>query len=174
MGKRVMTGIISRLDQKKIRQHLRALCSIDKQVFGTDAWGPQNFEIPLPTKFELSRIAFHELDIAGYLVASEYSSKIAHIHRLVVASELRRIGIATELVKGFEEGCVAMKIGEVTLEVAKGNYQANCFYEKMGFRPMAHERLLNYLRAKSKIEFADRYLEESPRCKALVYSKSVR
>ena len=168
-----LTGTIRRLGQKGFKRHIRDLCSIDKEAFGTGAWSEQNFERALHGKFELSRVAFHKRKPIGYLVASRYDRNRAHIHRLAVLSSFRRKGVGVKLCRSFENDCLRQGIVEITLESNNDRHEANCFYERVGFRTISGLELKEYTRRKEKTSDAERYSELFPQGAVLVYRKQL-
>jgi len=146
---------------------------IDRKTFFASAWIQRNFECVLLGKFELSRIALHQRRPIGFLIASRYGRRHAHIHRLAVLSRFRREGIGAKLLKRFEDACLSAGITEITLESLDDRVDANNFYERMGFMRTSGERLLRYLKRKKKTEIAQRYSEISPLGNVRVYSKNL-
>ena len=168
-----MIGTIRRLNRKRVRRHLQDLCLIDKEAFGMEAWAEQNFERVLSSKFEFSRIAFHKRRPVAYLVASRYGCSRAHIHRLVVLLSFRRKGIGVKLCRSFESDCLKLGITEITLESTNDRYDANCFYERMGFRTISGSELIEYIRHKGKNSDVERYSGLSPQGVVRVYRKQL-
>ena len=161
------------LDCNRIHRYCGALCLIDKNVFGNDSWTRENFERQVPGKSELSRVAFFERKPLGYLIASRYPDRCAHIHRLVVSCDFRSKGIGTRLLHSFERACLRMGVEHVTLESLRSRDDANRFYERMGFRRISGEELLDYLRRKARVNDMQRYYEASSIGDSLVYSKLI-
>lgn len=159
------------LDCNKIQRYWQALCLIDKNVFGNDFWTRENFERRLPSKPELSRVALFERKVLGYLIASRYTDRCAHIHRLAVSDDFRRKGIGTRLLRSFERACLRIGVKHVTLESLRSRNDANRFYERMGFRRISGEELLDYLGRKAKVNDMQRYFGASSAGESLVYSK---
>jgi len=92
---------------------------IDRKTFFARAWAQGNFESVLLDKFELSKIALYQRTPIGFLIASRYGRRYAHIHRLVVLSRFRREGVGTKLLKHCEDACIGAGIAEITLESLK-------------------------------------------------------
>jgi len=168
-----LIGAIRRLDQRRVKRYLQDLCSIDKEAFGTGAWSEENFERVLPGKFELSRVVFHKTKPVGYLVASRYDRSRAHIHRLAVSFSVRRKRIGVKLCRSLENECLRQGIAEITLESTNDRYEANCFYERVGFRTISGLELKEYVKHKEKTSDAERYSGLSPQGAALVYRKQL-
>jgi ribosomal protein S18 acetylase RimI-like enzyme len=167
-------SIILPLDINRTRRYLEALCQIDREAFGKESWARKNFEHPLPSKFELSRVALFEERPVGYLIAATYGGEYVHIYRLVVSSALRRKGIGAGLLRSFEHAC--LEIGRhlgVTLESLRSRGDANHFYEQMGFKTISGEQLLDYLRRRERLNIKQEYHEISSQGESLVYFKPI-
>lgn len=170
---KTLIGRIWQLEKKRMKRHVRDLCLIDKNAFGVNAWVQQNFECVLPNKFELSRIALHDGRPVGYLIASRYGPRRAHIHRVAVHTRFRRKGIGTRLLRRFEDACLRRGITEITLESLTDRHNANSFYERMGFVKKEGKELVRYLKRKGKSEISQRYSGFCPTGNILVYYKLV-
>jgi GNAT superfamily N-acetyltransferase len=159
------------LDKRRMKRHILDLCSIDRKSFRDDAWVHKNFERVLPDKFRLSRIALCERKPVGYLIASRYGNRCAHVHRFVVISLFRRRGIGTGLMRSFENACREKGLDEITLESLEKRHDANRFYELTGFARLSEERLLSYLRLRGKTTVKQRYSGLYPSGEVVVYNK---
>ena len=166
-----MIGTIRRLEQKRTERYLQDLCLIDKEAFDTGAWSEHNFERVLPGKFELSRVAFHKRKPVGYLVASRYDRSRAHIHRLAVLFSFKRKGIGVKLCRSFENDCLRQGIAEITLESTNDRYEANSFYERVGFETISGLELKEYTKRREKTSDVERYSGLSSQGAVLVYRK---
>ena len=75
--------------------------------------------------------------IAGFAIM-RYGDDDAHLDLLAVAPPFRRGGIARQLLSWLEKCAVVGGIFSVALEVRAGNEGAQLFYERMGYRTLAH------------------------------------
>ena len=75
--------------------------------------------------------------IAGFAIM-RYGDDVAHLDLLAVAPPYRRAGVGRQLLEWLEKCAVVAGIFSVTLEVRAGNEGAQHFYERMGYRPLAH------------------------------------
>lgn len=162
---------IWQLDRNRMRRHVDRLCLIDREAFGEEAWGRDNFCRMLPSKFQLSRVALRHAIPIGYLIGSRYDGKWGHIHRFVVSSSFQREEVASRLLDRFEDVCLAVGIAELTLESLVTRDAANIFYERTGFTRVSGGRLVEYLERKGKTEMKQRYVEPSARGDVIVYGK---
>jgi ribosomal protein S18 acetylase RimI-like enzyme len=161
---------ILKLDEEKLERFVDDLCLVDREIFTENAWVRENFERPLPNKFDLSMIALHTGKLVGYLIASTYGPGYAHVHRFVVVSDLRRKGLGTKLLLRFEDACLKSSLSNITLESLVDRYEANGFYERMGFKRISSEDLVRYVDLKGKTEIAHTF---SPNGKVIVYNKQL-
>jgi len=150
---------------------MQELCLIDKEAFGGNAWTAQNFELQIPGKFVLSRIAIEMSGPVGYLIGSRYARGTAHIHRVAVLVSLRRRGVGAKLLGSFETACLGIRATDVTLESLTGRDAANLFYESMGYSRISGQELVRYLREKRKTADQARYLGPRNEGQACVYHK---
>jgi ribosomal-protein-alanine N-acetyltransferase len=75
--------------------------------------------------------------IAGFAIM-RYGDDDAHLDLLAVAPPYRRAGLGRRLLEWLEKCAVVAGIFNVTLEVRAGNEGAQLFYERMGYRRLAH------------------------------------
>ena len=163
--------MIQPLTQDRTKQYMQELCLIDKEAFGGNAWTAQNFELQIPGKFVLSRIAIEMSGPVGYLIGSRYARGTAHIHRVAVLVSLRRTGVGAKLLGSFETACLGIAVTDVTLESLTGRDAANLFYESMGYSRISGQELVRYLREKGKTADQERYLGPHSEGQACVYHK---
>ena len=74
---------------------------------------------------------------AGFAIM-RYGDDDAHLDLLAVAPPYRREGIGRQLLEWLEKCAVVAGIFNVALEVRAGNEGAQLFYERMGYRTLAH------------------------------------
>lgn len=111
---------------------LPAVLAIE-QISFSNPWTSQAFLDQMYGKFALSKVALYEDKVAGYICV-HYLLHEAHILDLAVHPDLRRLGIATILLKDVEvelkkRGCVF-----AYLKVRASDAGAIRFYELSGFR----------------------------------------
>ena len=75
--------------------------------------------------------------IAGFAIM-RYGDDDAHLDLLAVAPPYRRAGIGRQLLQWLEKCAVVAGTFSITLEVRAGNQGAQLFYERMGYRTLAH------------------------------------
>jgi ribosomal protein S18 acetylase RimI-like enzyme len=123
------------LSRERAEAHLAELLRLDG-VIGQDAWGEAEFLLPLPEKFDHSRLALGPSgEAVGFAVASRKGDCV-HVHRLAVASSHQRRGIGLALLRGVAASGHGAGLETLTLKVARANADASRFYEALGFRPI--------------------------------------
>lgn len=106
--------------------------TLDREALD-EPWGPREFLLDLPGKWEVSRLALDGAGrVAAFAVASIKSSGI-HIHRLVVAAGFRGRGLGRDLLKSIAADATGRGVSTLTLKVALSNVDARRFYETLGF-----------------------------------------
>ncbi len=117
------------LDKKRFEE----LSFLDKyfyqkygESFSNEFWTKENFEYPLPSKFELSFVVLINDIIIGYCIAS-MKNDCVYIHRFAIKSEMKKSGdFFKELLKYYNQR-------KIYLMVNCENKPAFLFYEKQGF-----------------------------------------
>jgi ribosomal-protein-alanine N-acetyltransferase len=116
---------------------LPAVLAIERRSFQTP-WSLAMFvlELSKPSGICLA-ITDERGTLVGYLICSRYAD-VWHLMNVAVSPDLRRRGIATELMLSLfaETGPEA----RVTLEVRTSNAAAIEMYRRFGFRPAGHRR----------------------------------
>jgi len=74
---------------------------------------------------------------AGFAIM-RYGDDTAHLDLLAVAHPYRRTGVGRRLLEWLEKCAVVGGIVSIELEVRAGNSGAQLFYERMGYRTVAH------------------------------------
>lgn len=87
--------------------------------------------------------AFRDEKTAGFLILSTVLDE-AEIIEVAVAENLRRSGIASELMSELFEWCKKNGIARILLEVRESNFPARSYYKKFGFAEDGRRR--NYYR----------------------------
>jgi len=77
-------------------------------------------------------VALHGGAVAGFVVSRQVADKEREILNIVVHPDFRRLGIATELLRGE----IARSPGAHFLEVRESNIAARSLYERLGFQPI--------------------------------------
>jgi ribosomal protein S18 acetylase RimI-like enzyme len=75
--------------------------------------------------------------IAGFAIM-RYGDDYAHLDLLAVTPPYRRAGVGRQLLQWLEQCAVVAGIFKVALEMRAGNEGAQLFYERMGYRTLAH------------------------------------
>jgi ribosomal-protein-alanine N-acetyltransferase len=75
--------------------------------------------------------------IAGFAIM-RYGDDVAHLDLFAVAPAYRRSGVGRQLLEWLETCAIVAGIFNVNLEVRAGNEGAQLFYERMGYRKLAH------------------------------------
>lgn len=91
---------------------------------------------------ELCYVAVEEENIVGAIMAA-YDGRRGHIYHTVVASNVRKKGIGTQLVDKVLDQFEKMGVSEIDLLAVGSNTVGNEFWEKRGFAQKPH---LNYRR----------------------------
>lgn len=95
-------------------------------------WGHKEFVSELPDKWNLSLGAISDgASLLGYIIASA-KSDAAHIHKLMVRTEYRSLGIGSILMNEFFRR-IGNTYKRVTLKVYEDNDKAIKFYTRHGF-----------------------------------------
>ena len=82
-------------------------------------------------------VAWVQDNIAGFAIM-RYGDDDAHLDLLAVAAPYRRARVGRRLLEWLEKCAVVAGIFRVTLEVRETNEGAQLFYERMGYRTIAH------------------------------------
>lgn len=90
-----------------------------------------------PLKWELSRVALVQGNIAGFLIASFKSQRTAHVHLLVVKPEFQSQGVGKLLLSSLERLKDKYHFERVTLWVYCDKLPAIEFYKKRNFHELA-------------------------------------
>ncbi len=149
-------------DYTKDPSFLDKICQLDSEVFGEgNNWNDLNFYSELPLKKELSCIATAGKKIIGFLIGSAYPTDkglTAHINRVAVDQNFRNKGVGREMIRHFEDLAIVSKCAYISLEFDK-KLNVDSFYVKSGYLPMDQaDDILNYLKAKGKLELHDIYI----------------
>ncbi|WP_353684254.1 ribosomal protein S18-alanine N-acetyltransferase [Thermodesulfovibrio sp. 3907-1M] len=108
-----------------------AVIEISKQSFSLP-WSLKSFISELLNPQSILKVAEFNEEIAGYIVLRKILDE-AELLSIAVKPELRRRGIATELIRNVMDE-IKHSVKSCFLEVRISNTQAISFYEKMGFK----------------------------------------
>jgi len=117
--------------RKMHEQDLPEVLKIAGQSFSMP-WSLKSFKSELLNPQSILKVAELDGEIAGYVVLRKILDE-AEILSIAVKPEMRRKGIATELIKNALEE-IKDSVKACFLEVRVSNKQAISFYEKIGFR----------------------------------------
>ncbi len=122
--------------QPTTAEDLPAVLSIENEAY-KKPWSRDLFERELdnPVSFAYTlRVTLAGADvIAGYVIFWMVSDE-AHILNVAIRADLRRLGLATRLVRELLKMMDENMVPDVFLEVRKSNRAAIALYEKFGFR----------------------------------------
>jgi [ribosomal protein S18]-alanine N-acetyltransferase len=111
-----------------------ALSQLERRCF-TDPWSDASFRESVEAGWSFGLVAETQDGIGGYLIARE-AAGTGEILNLAVAPELRRSGIARELLAAGLAALATRNVEEVFLEVRESNLAAQALYLGAGFRPV--------------------------------------
>jgi ribosomal protein S18 acetylase RimI-like enzyme len=147
-------GIVRRLTRELLAQHLEEAVRLDAQArremgdaYSHETWSAEHFLAERPRKWELSGAALEEGRLIGLAIVS-LDGAAAHLHRLVVAPEHQRRGIARALMRRAETAATHAGAVRLTLSVASDNLGAVRFYDDLEYIPLQGERLHRYAEAR--------------------------
>ena len=116
------------------KRHVRAIRSIDKQVY-TKPWTTSMYYDELRRRDKrVYYVARHNNRIAGYGGAMIVHDE-GHITSVAVHPETQKLGIAQRLMLAIHRGCLEHHITAMTLEVRVSNERAQSLYRLFGYAP---------------------------------------
>lgn len=121
------------LDRPRLEAHLADLVALETGELGA-TWGPENFRHELPEKWRHSRALQVGERLRAFAVASRRAPDTVHLHRIVVAEELRGGGHGGRLLAALCRSATEAGAGRLTLYVAEANLGAQRFYDRAGGR----------------------------------------
>jgi len=119
---------------------LDKFCEIENQCFNQEAFTKRQLAYLLTDYNTIGLVAKADSDIAGFILSQveiENNTLYGHIITINVASNYRRKGIATKMLKEMEQILREKGINECHLEVREDNLAALKLYETSGYRKIA-------------------------------------
>lgn len=113
-----------------LESSLNDLILMDKQAFGIEAWGKENFRYHLPYKYELSFVVKNDEKVIAFCINSK-KVEDCYIHRIVIDKDYRGKGLGNEMINYIQNQLNQKKI---SLKVNVNNIFAINFYFKMNFK----------------------------------------
>ncbi len=150
--------IVETLTRKKMINLVDGIVAIDREYirelgsrFCTFPWGRDNYLLDLKGKWELSQVALLlDKGVAGVWVASNIVKDVCHTHRVLVANQCRRAGVAISMFEQVEIKTREIGLTKMTIEVSCLNNVALAFYKKLGFSLMKSSEILEYLECRGR------------------------
>jgi len=116
------------------KRHVRAIRSIDKQVY-VKPWSAAMYHDELRQRDRRAYyVAHHDNRLAGYGGAMIVHDE-GHITSVAVAPHAQGLGIATRLMIAVHRSCLRHNISAMTLEVRVSNERAQDLYRRFGYAP---------------------------------------
>ncbi|MED5361901.1 MAG: ribosomal protein S18-alanine N-acetyltransferase [Actinomycetota bacterium] len=116
------------------KRHVRAIRSIDKQVY-TKPWTASMYHDELRRRDQrVYYVARHNNRVAGYGGAMIVHDE-GHITSVAVDPQAQGLGIAQRLMVAVHRGCLRHEINAMTLEVRVSNERAQSLYRRFGYAP---------------------------------------
>jgi len=137
---------INILSKEIASRNVRRMMEIEKDY--PEPWTEENFLFELLEKWELSRYADLDKNIAGFIIASHKHDSF-YIHRFMVDSNQRGKGIGKILYSNFENSCVQRGDEDnISLRVLINNLPTVKLYHTLGFEIVSEEEGVRYLMKK--------------------------
>lgn len=126
------------LNKNFAENNLEKLMEIEKDY--SHHWEKRNFLADLPEKWELSRYALLNQDLAGFIIAS-LKPECFYIHRFMTHKNFRGEGIGKILHANFEDYCRKTgKSDNICLRVYTDNLKAIGFYHSLDYEIISREK----------------------------------
>jgi ribosomal protein S18 acetylase RimI-like enzyme len=127
----------------------RALCQELGEIAFPQPWGPENFLLDLPGKWELSCVCTDGHHLQGFWINGVPTPGMAHLYRMGWKKELRGRGLAATSYDDVRERIrihrAHLNLEWWTLEVNRCNQRAIQFYQRVGFELLEGKALRDYL-----------------------------
>ena len=101
------------------------------------SWTPRRVAASVRSRDAIVVVARAEARIAGFGIM-RYGDDEAHLDLLGVDHDYRREGLGRRLIEWLEKPALVAGISAVFLEVRGSNHGAQAFYERLGYRKLAH------------------------------------
>ena len=127
------------------KDDLPEVISMERQVFGPEAWSSGDFEEALRQPFDYPLVLREEaladcpdmtMPLAGYCLLRILPPE-GEILNICVAEKLRGQGLGSLMMLKMEELCRREGVSQVFLEVRRSNLRAQILYGNFGFREIA-------------------------------------
>ena len=128
---------IETLTPEMIEQHLDTLKRLSADIPG-DYWELPHYLHPLPGKWHLSRAAFLDGALVGFMICSQKPGAI-HLNRIAVDRGLQGSGVGRLLMGILENNARTAGAPLVTLKVLPSNSRALRFYELLDYAMSGEE-----------------------------------
>lgn len=116
-------------------QDLAAITALDAQT-NLNPWSSQSFQAALNHEQDWVYVAQSANQLQGLIVWQQIVDEI-HLHLLATAIDVRRQGIATQLMNILFQAAATQNIQRILLEVRQSNQNAQNLYHKLGFITIA-------------------------------------
>ena len=150
---------IKTLNKQLTTKMLNTLIDIDQKIlqrfgnlFSSESWDENNFLLDLPGKWELSFIALFDDRPIGFCICSLLDDDKCYIYRIAVSEEYKGRNIGKQMLFTLFKKCIERGVKKVVLEVNKENTLALGFYNKLKFRIIEKDDLLDYLVKREKLD----------------------
>ena len=100
-------------------------------------WGENELFYELPMKFEKSLIAYINDTLIGFIIASQKSAGLLHVHKINITSKIQGQGFGGKLLNDF---LITNSDFNISLKVHQNNLSAIKFYEKLNFECVDAEK----------------------------------
>lgn len=130
-----------RLSKRHMKKHLEDFLYLEKEwvALGEEPWTKDNFVLNKKHKWDLSSFVSLNGKPAGYTIVSQTSKEQAYLHKILVDSEYRGLGIGSLLLEDAREKCRNYGIKTLCFKVRPDNERANALYNKNGVKHVGIE-----------------------------------
>ena len=121
------------------KEHIPALCEMEKQCFGQTAWSEEGFLSELANKSNIFLTAIAEGQPIG-CAALQNTGQQGFITKVMVSTANRRQGCAQALLMHMDTAAKQCGIKTIGLEVRASNEAAIALYHKCGYKDLGIRR----------------------------------